>query len=166
MKLGEGVEVSIHCVALLTGLPEGAVLPAQAFAERFEQSPSYLVKYMKTLVKAGVLESVSGPQGGYRLGRPADQITLLDIVLAVDGAAPAFRCAEIRRCGKTPLDDSAFPKPCGINIAMLKAEEAYRAALAETRLSDLLQDYQATVDPRITVQEIAFATQHVRGIKI
>ena len=73
---------------------------------------------------------LSGPLGGYRLARGPERITLLDIVLAVEGPEPAYRCAEIRRGGPDPLPASAYVKPCGINVAMLKAEKAYRAALA------------------------------------
>ena len=51
--------------------------------------------------RAGVLETVKGPRGGYRLARPAAEITVLDVVEAIDGDEPAFRCTEIRRRGPT-----------------------------------------------------------------
>ena len=52
-------------------------MPASALAEYHGLSPSYLLKHLKTLAAAGILESVSGPHGGYRLALSADAITLL-----------------------------------------------------------------------------------------
>ncbi len=156
MKLGDGVEAAIHCTAMLAGLQGSAVLPAAALAHHHGVSASYLVKHLKTLVAAGILHSHPGPAGGYRLGRPADQITLLDIVLAVEGPEPAFRCTEIRRRGDNPPDATAFAKPCGINAAMLRAERAYRAALSEVRLSDLIDSHMTGDDPRTIARNCAF----------
>ncbi|MCT8996830.1 RrF2 family transcriptional regulator [Chelativorans intermedius] len=162
MKLSEGVEAAIHCAAILAWLEEGRVLPASALAQMHGLSQSYLLKHLQALVAAKVLESVPGPQGGYRLARPAHRISLLDIVLAVEGREPAFRCAEIRRRGPGALEPEAYVKLCGINVAMLRAEKAYRAVLAETRLSDIVADYQAEADPRAIAFSCAFLERHQR----
>jgi Rrf2 family protein len=165
MKLGEGVEAAIHCAAMLAGVEGQGTMPGAALAEAFGLSPSYLLKHLNALTTAGVLESVPGPAGGYRLARPADRITLLDIVLAIEGREPAFRCGEIRRNGPVKLDASAYVKLCGINAAMLKAERAYRAALAETRLSDIVANYEAEGDPRSIAASCAFVARHQRPRK-
>lgn len=162
MKLGDGVEAAIHCAAMLDGVDGDGTLPGNAMAEAFGLSPSYLLKHLKALTAARILESVPGPSGGYRLARVAEKITLLDIVLAVEGREPAFRCGEIRQKGSYALDPSAYVKPCGINVAMLKAERAYRAALAETRLSDIVADFNATADQRIVTASCAFVALNQR----
>lgn len=165
MKLSDGVEAAIHCAATFAGLEGVSTLPASALAEAFGLSPSYLLKHLNALSSAGILESVPGPHGGYRLGRPAERITLLDIVLAVEGPQPAFRCADIRRGGPVKLPDSVYVKPCGIKVAMLKAERAYRAALAQTRLSDIVADFQTEADPRAVAANCAFIARHQRPRK-
>ncbi len=109
-----------------------------------------------------MLESVPGPNGGYRLARSADRITLLDIVLAIEGREPAFRCGEIRQKGNYALEPAAYVKPCGINVAMLKAERAYRTALGETRLSDIVADFTANTDQRIVAASCAFVASNQR----
>ncbi|HEU4988093.1 MAG TPA: Rrf2 family transcriptional regulator [Rhizobiaceae bacterium] len=162
MKLGDGVEAAIHCAAMLASVEGDSTLPASALAEAHGLSPSYLLKHLNALSADGILESVPGPNGGYRLGRTPDRITLLDIVLAIEGRQPAFRCAEIRQRGPTKLDASAYVKPCGINVAMLKAERAYRAALAEARLSDVVAGYQADADPRSLEANCAFVERYQR----
>ena len=165
MKLGEGVEAAIHCAAMLAGVDGEATMPASAMAEAFGLSPSYLLKHLNMLTASGILESVSGPAGGYRLAQPAERITLLDIVLAIEGREPAFRCGEIRRNGPVRLDPSAYLKPCGINAAMLKAERAYRSALAEAKLSDIVAEYMSDADPRSVAAGCAFVARHQRPQK-
>jgi Rrf2 family protein len=165
MKLGEGVEAAIHCAAMLAGVDGNGTMPGAALAEAFGLSPSYLLKHLNALTAAGVLESVPGPSGGYRLARASELISLLDIVLAIEGREPAFRCAEIRRQGPARLDASAYAKPCGINAAMLKAERAYRAALAEARLSDIVGEYMSDADPRSVAAGCAFVARHQRPQK-
>ena len=149
MKISDGVEWSIHCVMLLGALPPSATLSGKALAEFHGIPESYLLKHLKMLVSNEILESVPGPRGGYRLARPPRDITLLDIVQAVDGKRPAFRCTEIRRRGPCGLDDSAYPRSCGINRAMMRAEQAYRDALAEETMKGITDAFMAGADPRI-----------------
>ena len=125
MKLSDGVEQAIHSVTMLAVLPEDGVLSAASLAEFHGVSASYLLKHLQALSRAGIALTVPGPRGGYRLGRPTDRITVLDIVLAVEGPEPAFRCKEIRQNGPNPLPPEKFKAPCQINAAMLRAERAY-----------------------------------------
>ncbi|MGN6549458.1 MAG: RrF2 family transcriptional regulator [Pararhizobium sp.] len=162
MKLGEGVEAAIHCAALMAGLDAEATMPAAALAEFHGVSPSYLLKHLKALVADGILESVPGPAGGYRLARAPEAVTLLDIVLAVEGREFAFRCGEIRRRGPAPLPAPVYVKPCGIKVAMLKAEAAWRDVLARTRLSDIVAGFLAESDPRSIERGAAFIAKNQR----
>jgi Rrf2 family protein len=156
MKLSDGVEQAIHCVGMLCGLSDEGVLSAAALAEFHGVSVSYLLKHMQALSGAGIVSTIPGPKGGYRLARKPEEITLLDIVLAVEGPAPAFRCAEIRQRGPNPLPGRYFTKPCGINAAMLKAERAYRAELAKVSIADIMADLQAEDDGGIAARGCAF----------
>lgn len=162
MRLGEGVEQAIHSVAMLSCLSEGGVLSAAAIAEFHGVSTSYLLKHLQALSGAGILDTVPGPKGGYRLARKPAEITLLDIVLAVEGPAPAFRCGEIRQRGPNPLPSRYFAKPCGINAVMLKAEQAYRAELAKTTIADLGRALAEVDDGGIAARGCAFLEIHER----
>ena len=119
-------------------------------------------KHVQALVADGLLESVSGPHGGYRLARPPEKITLADVVLAIEGRRPAFRCMEIRQRGPVKLPDAAYAKPCGINAAMLRAERAWRQALAATSIADVVADFNAEADPRAVEAVCAFTARHRR----
>lgn len=162
MKLGDGVEQGIHCTAVLSGLSEGSVLSAAALAEFHGVSTSYLLKHLQALSGAGILETVPGPKGGYRLAKKPEDISLLDIMLAVEGPAPAFRCSEIRQRGPNPLPQRYFTKPCQVTAAMLRAERAYRAELANTSIADILAELSADDDGGTAARGCAFMEIHER----
>src|SRR5262249_24399343 len=127
MKLSDGVEWGIHCAAMLAGLAPGATLPGKALAEFHGVSESYLLKHLKALTAAKLLGWGPGPRAVFRLARSAERITLLDGVQAIDGNEPVFRCTETRQRGPGALDGRAYRRPCTINAAMLRAENAWRA---------------------------------------
>ena len=94
---------------------------------------AYLAKHLQALARAGLLETVKGPRGGYRLARLATEITVLDVVEAIDGDEPAFRCTEIRRRGPSAVPAREYTSRCGIHRAFLAADDAWRAELAARR---------------------------------
>jgi Rrf2 family protein len=162
MKLGEGVEQAIHSVVMLSTLSPGAVLSAAALAEYHGVSASYLLKHLQALSGAAIVQTVPGPKGGYRLTRPPETISLLDIVLAVEGPEPAFRCTEIRRRGPKPASARVLRNPCAINVAMLRAEQAYRAELQRISIADIAAAVNANDDGSIARRGCAFLAIHER----
>jgi Rrf2 family protein len=161
MRMSDAVEWSMHCCTLLATLPADRTLPAARLAEFHDVPPAYLAKALQAMTAAGITESRPGPRGGYRLARPPAEITLLEVVLAVDGEDPAFRCDEIRRRGPASSDDpKAYPRPCGIARAMWRAEDAWRAELAATTVADLVTELIATV-PSVLLQRGAEWIQSV-----
>lgn len=147
MQLAEGVEWAVHCCVLLAALPPGRTLPAARLAEYHEVPPAYLAKHLQALSQAGIVAATAGRRGGYRLARPADQVTALDVVQAIEGRAPAFRCTEVRRRGPAPATGQALAAPCAIARVMWDAEAAWREVLAATTVQDLLQGVVRTVGP-------------------
>ena len=88
-------------------------------------------KLLASLAKAGILTSLRGAKGGYRLARSADQITAADIVTAVDGPIALTICLEQGDgvCDVEPL--------CPTRRGWHRLNEAIRAALASVPLSEL-----------------------------
>jgi Rrf2 family protein len=162
MKLSNGIEQAIHSVVMLTGLSEEGVLSAAALAEFHGVSTSYLLKHLQALSSAGILQTTPGPKGGYSLAQAPRDISLLDIVLAVEGSAPAFRCNEIRRRGPNPPPAHLLRAPCSINAAMLRAEQTYRKELAGVTVEDILKDVMAQDDGSIQARGCAFLAIHER----
>ncbi|WP_040793264.1 RrF2 family transcriptional regulator [Nocardia paucivorans] len=139
MKMGEGVEWSLHCCVTLAWLEDQWPVPIARLAAWFDLPVEYLKKRLQALVRAGILTSVPGVRGGFGLARPAERITLLDVVTAVEGGVDPFRCTEIRRRGRSGRTAGAeFAKPCGIAMAMRRAELAWRRELAAQTIADLV----------------------------
>jgi Rrf2 family protein len=145
MRLSEGVEWAVHCCTMLAVLPPDRALPAARLAEFHGVPPAYLAKHLQQLVAAGILESVPGRRGGYRLARPAADIPLLDVVQAIDGEEHAFRCTEIRRNGPSAVAASEYTPVCAIAAAMYRAEAAWRKELAGVSVGDIAAGLRRTV---------------------
>jgi Rrf2 family protein len=139
MHLSEGVEWAAHCATLLAALPSGATLPATRLAEYHDLPGPYLAKSLQSLTRAGIVESTTGRIGGYRLGRPATEISLLDIVQAIEGSETFFRCTEIRRRGPSRVAARAYAPTCGIAGAMWRAEQAWRDELRAVTVAQLAE---------------------------
>lgn len=162
MRVSEGVEWALHCCAVLAALPSDRALPAARLAEYHGIPAPYLAKHLQALSRAGIVTGGQGPRGGYRLARPPAHITVLEVVEAVDGDDPAFKCTEIRRRGPCAVPDpKQYAKPCGITTVMRGAEAAWREALAGNTVADLVMSalFEAPRrqlnDSMVWIQEVA-----------
>jgi Rrf2 family protein len=143
MKMNEGVEWALHSCVNLCWIP-GEPVTAARLAAFYELPTAYLNKQLQALSRAGNLSSTSGPKGGFQLARRPDKITLLDIVVAVDGPDEAFRCDEILRAGPGGNPATDYRKTCLISQAMRKAELNWRRDLASQTIADIVASVEET----------------------
>ncbi|MBB4121452.1 RrF2 family transcriptional regulator [Martelella radicis] len=147
MQLRNQVEWVLHAAAVLAGLPPGRYLPTKVLATFHGIPKEYLSKALQALSQAGLVESTLGPGGGYRLAAAPEDISFLDIVEAVEGKAPLFRCRDIRASNPC-LPQGYCPKDmCPVAKVMLRADRAWRASLAETSLADLAPEVVEGLGP-------------------
>lgn len=137
MKLPDSTEWVLHATLALAQLPPGTTASAAQLAEHFDVPPAYLAKQLQALVRAGVLIATTGPRGGFRLARPATDITLLQIVEAVDGPSHFYQCNELRQQGRGAARPEDCVKTCGIAAKMYAAEAAWRASLQGVTVADI-----------------------------
>lgn len=137
MKLGRGVEWAVHSCVNMAWTPAGEAVNSARLAEYYKLPGAYLNKQLQALVRAGILNSVSGPRGGFHLARRPETVTILDIVLALEGPDPVFRCDGI--LGNVPDADTEqnFVRTCLISQTMRQAELAWRQALARQTIAGL-----------------------------
>jgi Rrf2 family protein len=147
MRLGEGVEWTVHCCSVLGAMPPPITVSGARLAEFHGVPAPYLVKQLQKLSQAGIVDAVAGRNGGYRLARPASEISVLDVVLALEGREPAFRCSEIRQQGPSAVDAARYIRPCGIARAMWRAEDAWRSELRAVTIADINGELATSVDP-------------------
>ncbi len=114
MKLPESTEWVLHATTSLAQLGPGAAASAAQLAEHYDLPVAYLAKQLQALVRAGVLTAATGPRGGFRLARPAHQITLLQVVEAVDGGSPFYTCNEIRQRGRGAVRRTSAARPAAL----------------------------------------------------
>jgi Rrf2 family protein len=149
MRLSEGVEWGLHCAVVLTVMPSGAALSTARLAEYHAVPEAYLAKHLQAMSRAGILAAGTGPRGGYRLARRPADISVLDVVEALDGEDPAFRCLEIRRRGPAAVPAREYRTMCGIHRVMVEADEAWRARLSRTSVADLAAGVAHDATPRM-----------------
>lgn len=125
MKYSKATNYALHTVLYLIAIAPDRPVGVQQLADSQRVSPTYLSKILTKLVKAGVVESTPGANGGYRLKGKKEHISLLDVIHAVEGTASLFDC-----CGS---EDGR----CVIHRAMVTAEEAMESQLKNTKMVDL-----------------------------
>ncbi|MER7212516.1 Rrf2 family transcriptional regulator [Streptosporangium sp. NPDC020072] len=148
MKLPVSTEWVLHCAASLAQLLPGEIASAAQLAQYYDLPAPYLAKQLQLLVKAGVLAATTGPRGGFRLARPASEVTLLQIVEAVGGAASPYECREIRMQGRGALPPEQCQDTCVLARKMAEAHEAWRSSLAGVSLADVLDTLPGTAPAR------------------
>jgi Rrf2 family protein len=108
---------------------DGRRVKRHPIAAAIDAPTTVVAQALADLVRGGVVEAAAGRTGGYVLHRPARQITVADVVAAVE-AEHETRCVlEERRC-----TDGA---PCALHATLADADDAYTARLARTTLAAL-----------------------------
>ncbi len=157
MKMSGGVEWALHCCTLLSRVTEP--VPAARLAEYHDVSPSYLAKQLQLLSRAGLVRSAQGNAGGYTLTREPSRITVLDVVEAIDGPLPAFRCGEVRQRGPMATPAEKCTEPCPIARVMDTADRAWRESLRSVTLADLVADTDRQITPADAERALTWLTQ-------
>jgi Rrf2 family iron-sulfur cluster assembly transcriptional regulator len=93
MQLSTKGRYAVMAMTDLAGQAARSAVALAEIAERQQISLAYLEQLFARLRRRGLVTSVRGPGGGYRLAKPADQTSIADIVMAVDEPLRATRCA-------------------------------------------------------------------------
>lgn len=146
--ISTGVEYALHCLLFLVAPPDAKGSPSGARVEANVRDLAalqgvpvdYLAKLFSRLSRAGLVVATEGAGGGFALARPAEEISFLDVVVAIDGEKPLFECREIRdRCAVFDSRPPAWATSgvCSIHAVMLAAEERMKEELASQSLAKL-----------------------------
>ena len=123
---------------VLACAPKGKLISSKALAEFHGVPKEYLSKCLQLLSQAGLVNTTTGPRGGYSLAKRPNEISFLDVVEAIEGKTSTFKCNEIRRNNPCLAKvDRKFTGLCEIANVMYKADEAWRKSLRESKISDI-----------------------------
>lgn len=131
MKYSQATDYALHAMLYLTTAAPDKPVGVQLLAEKLGVSQTYLSKMMTKLVKAGLIQSTPGANGGYRIRRKQEDISFLDIIHAIEGTASLFECS---------LNHGS---ECLIQQVVVDAERQLEQYLENKKIADLAKSMKA-----------------------
>lgn len=131
IRVSRMADYGVVTLTFLARQPQG-YFSSSRIAERTGVPLPTVCKLLKTLVKSGVVVSRRGSSGGYGLARPADQISVADLVVALDGPIALADCLQDTNTSVCGLEGF-----CTVRGPWQKVSEAIRVALEEVTLASI-----------------------------
>lgn len=94
LQISRKIEYGLRAMVCLAAQPVSTVVPFREIARRMDVPEDFLAKILKTLVGRGLVASTRGAHGGYRLTKPAKDITFLDVIEALEGPFVVSLCGS------------------------------------------------------------------------
>ncbi|MFB1051198.1 Rrf2 family transcriptional regulator [Paraliobacillus sp. JSM ZJ581] len=132
MQYSKATNYALHTMVFLALIPKEKTIGVRPLAEFQKVSPTYLSKVLTKLVKSGFIQSTPGVKGGYQLMKDATDITLLEIIHAIEGSATLFNC-------RLNNNDLHHNHDCLIQEVMEEAEMKMENYLKEQTLEDIVK---------------------------
>jgi len=126
-------QYALYALHRFHGRPEGQYLTATAIAEAEKIPSNYVSKVLRELVRAGILTSVRGPNGGFKLKRPLSDVNLLEVRQLFDGPWADRACV----LGLGACEDDA---PCAAHHNWLPVADTIEDFLQRTSVADIVAD--------------------------
>ena len=114
---------------------EQEAVSIQSIAGRQNISVSYLEQLMAKLKRAGLVESTRGACGGYRLGRPAEEISVGDILRVLEGGLEAAQCP-----GTSPEENCETKDICVAKLVWKRINDSITQAVDTLMLGQLIEE--------------------------
>lgn len=132
MKYSKATNYGLHTMVYLTLQQKGKSIGVEQLAKIQNLSPTYLSKILTKLVKAGLIESNPGVNGGYNIVRRSKAISFLDVIHAIEGQTTLFSCS---------LDHSN--ENCLIENVMRDAENNMKDELSKKYIVDIAKQIES-----------------------
>ena len=133
MIYSSSTEYAIRALTYLARKPEGTAVPIKEVAEKEDLPPHFLAKIMQTLAKQGLLHSYKGRGGGFSLARPASDITLLEVIQAIEGPRFGEGCF-------LGLDECTEEGPCALHHEWGRIRQELFDVLGGNTVQELLDE--------------------------
>jgi Rrf2 family protein len=141
MLLSNACEYGLRAVLYLSSLNEEGYVPIRTMSDELHISFPFLTKIFQMLTQAGLLTSYRGPNGGVALTRPPDQISLREIIVAIDGSALFEECVlGLPGCGEE--------KPCPLHARWAVERDRLERMFATSTLAEMAEQV-GTLDVRL-----------------
>jgi Rrf2 family protein len=140
-KAEYGVRVMVELARRAGERPDGgeSVVPLAEIAEHDGMPLAYLEHLVARLRKAGLIDSRRGSRGGYMLARPAGQITMAEVVEALEGSIAPIECISQSADGSIVCSRESDPDHvCPTKLLWTRVRGSIVRTLQDTTLADLL----------------------------
>ena len=141
MKLSTKGRYGLSAMIDLAVYSENEAVSLNSIAERQHISEGYLEQLMAKLKKAGLVTSIRGASGGYRLARPAAEVSVGDILRALEGSLDAVNCPGLEE--KSSCDGSEF---CVTKYVWQKINDSINRTVDEIKLEQLVEESRSMKD--------------------
>lgn len=138
MKLSTKGRYGLRALIDLAVYSEESAVSISSIAAREQISESYLEQLVAKLRKAGLVTSIRGAGGGYKLARPAQEISVGDILRALEGNLEAVKCAGLD--AEKGCEEADF---CVTKYVWQRINESITQAVDEIKLSQLVEESKA-----------------------
>ena len=149
MRLSAQQEYGLRCIVQMARPRTAEANNIVDVADREAISTAYVAKLLRILRKAGLVNSIRGVKGGYTLARPAEEITVIEILESLGD--PLYSPGYCRRySGKAR--DCVHVCDCGSRAVLMGLNDIVRNYLAQFSLADLIlpePDLKAAVGERV-----------------
>ena len=133
LKLTKKADYALMAMKHLAERSSEGSLSAKDVADAYGIPPEALAKILQKLVKAGLLQSQHGTNGGYMLARPAHTISAFEVIQAIDGPLFITSCITVRgECGQSDR--------CNIREPLRKVNESIEAVLKRIKISHMREE--------------------------
>src|SRR5688500_13722120 len=140
MLFSTKAEYGVRLMIELGRRTETEPVALSAIAEAETLPLSYLAHLVAKLREAGLVSSTRGAHGGYRLARPAEQITMLEVVEALEGPIAPMECFHESREGRVLCShETDGDRACATKLLWTRVQGGITRALAGTTLADLVE---------------------------
>jgi Rrf2 family protein len=139
MKISKSTELAIHGLWML-GKKRSGMLLISEMARAQGASQSYLAKVFQRMARSGLVRSTRGKRGGFRLARKPADISMADVVRAMEAQEPLYDCLYLSRGCKGKAE-------CLLRETFKEAEQVMYAALERITLGDLIT--RSAADKRV-----------------
>lgn len=131
MQITRQTEYAIRGLQELARRDQDSPVQLKVIAGSCDVSEAFLAKIFQMLAQAGIVKSHRGVKGGFSLGRPADQISLREVVEICEGGIVLNHCLR-------KIDPCKNTENCRVAGVWREAQDALVGALEKTHLADVL----------------------------
>jgi Rrf2 family protein len=133
MRISARIDYAVRALAVLAAAPDGGPVPADDIAAAQDIPANFLLTILGELRRAHLVRSHRGREGGYELGRPADEITIADVARALEGPLANIRDVS--------LQDLHYSGPAASLVDVWRAvRTSLRDVLEHVTIADLAND--------------------------